>query len=440
MPLRRPHRLLLAALGTVAIGVAVAVPATAAPGLPPVTVGEDAAAALVPAVTEALGPALAGTWLAGDRLMVGTWDAGTAPLITALGATPVVRDEPRRDPAAVLSALAARTATGMPGGLDSYGVDPRTEQVVLSVVDGPGADALAARLTGGLDPPGRSCRRCPGRGSRRRTVPSRRRRRPPPRRRPRSERRSGRRAPAATGPAAARLGCGRGSGAAARSPRPPAAAPATPRSPAGSRPGRSRSGGCRSSRRTARPRRAPTPRPRAPARAGRRPSAPRSGRGCPAGPSRGGRDRRGRRAAVGRHRASHRPAGDPPARPRWSRPAARGAGRAARPHAVRRRDGRSAGPDRRRTGARSSGTRRHPHRRSHRFRVQPVTRLVPTRELSGQRCRADPYQSPPRKAGNSGSVDDASGKRVSSAVTTASASAAVPGRAVASAVTPTRRQ
>lgn len=152
MSLRRPHRLLLAALGTVAIGVGVAVPATAAPALPPVTVGEDAAAALVPAVTEALGPALAGTWLADGRLMVGTWDAAAAPLVTALGATPVVRDEPRRDPAAVLSALAGRTATGMPAGLDSYGVDPRTEQVVVSVVDGPGADALAAGLTGGLDP------------------------------------------------------------------------------------------------------------------------------------------------------------------------------------------------------------------------------------------------------------------------------------------------
>lgn len=151
MSLRRPHRLLLAALGTVAIGVGVAVPATAAPALPPVTVGEDAAAALVPAVTEALGPALAGTWLADGRLMVGTWDAAAAPLVTALGATPVVRDEPRRDPAAVLSALAGRTATGMPAGLDSYGVDPRTEQVVVSVV-GPGADALAADLTGGLDP------------------------------------------------------------------------------------------------------------------------------------------------------------------------------------------------------------------------------------------------------------------------------------------------
>ncbi|WP_224390112.1 trypsin-like serine protease [Pseudonocardia sp. ICBG1293] len=152
MPLRRPHRLLLAALGTVAIGVGVAVPATADPALPPVTVGDDAAAALVPAVTEALGPALAGTWLADGRLMVGTWDAASAPLISALGATPVVREEPRRDPVAVLSSLAERTASGMPAGLDSYGVDPRTEQVVLSVVDGPGADALAAGLTGGLDP------------------------------------------------------------------------------------------------------------------------------------------------------------------------------------------------------------------------------------------------------------------------------------------------
>ncbi|MEJ8277708.1 S1 family peptidase [Pseudonocardia spirodelae] len=151
MPLRRPHRLLLAALGTVAIGVGLTVPATAAPVLP-VPLDEGAAAALVPAVTEAAGPALAGIWVADGRLMVGTWDAAAAPALSALGATPVVRDEPRRDPAATLAELAARTAQGMPAGIVAYGVDPRTEQVVLDVVDGPGAGAAAASLTGGLDP------------------------------------------------------------------------------------------------------------------------------------------------------------------------------------------------------------------------------------------------------------------------------------------------
>ncbi|MBN9739002.1 MULTISPECIES: S1 family peptidase [unclassified Pseudonocardia] len=155
MPLRRPHRLLLAALaGTAAIGLGVAVPATAAPTLPvdlPILT-EDAAAGLLPAVGEAAGTSLAGSWFEDGRLMVGTWDPALAPVLTRLGATPVVRDEPRRDPGAVLGELTARTATAMPAGLASYGIDPRTEQVVLEVVDGAGADALAGALTAGLDP------------------------------------------------------------------------------------------------------------------------------------------------------------------------------------------------------------------------------------------------------------------------------------------------
>ncbi|ANY09520.1 S1 family peptidase [Pseudonocardia sp. HH130630-07] len=155
MPLRHPRRLLLTVLGaTAAIGIGVAVPATAAPtlpvGLPALT--EDAAAGLLPAVTEAGGGALAGTWFEDGKLMAGTWDPALAPVLSGLGATPVVRDEPRRDPAAVLGELAARTADAMPEGLAAYGVDPRTEQVVLEMVDGPGADTLAGELTSGMDP------------------------------------------------------------------------------------------------------------------------------------------------------------------------------------------------------------------------------------------------------------------------------------------------
>lgn len=154
MPLRRPHRLLLAALaGTAAIGIGVAVPATAAPTLqvelPILT--EDTAAGLLPAVTEAAGDSLAGAWFADGKLMVGTWDPALAPVLTGLGATPVVRDEPRRDPHAVLGELAERTASAMPAGLASYGIDPRTQQVVVEIVEGPGGDALAATLTRGLD-------------------------------------------------------------------------------------------------------------------------------------------------------------------------------------------------------------------------------------------------------------------------------------------------
>lgn len=174
MPLRRPHRMLIAAVaGALVLGAGAAAPALAgtgpaATGLPalPVLPGltETDAAALVPAVTEALGGAPAGLWFEPDagaapgpagrsgRLMVGTWDAATAPVLSALGATPVVREGAPRDPEAVRQSLDERTATGMPAGLAAYGTDPRTEQVVLSVVDGPGAQDLADTLTAGLDP------------------------------------------------------------------------------------------------------------------------------------------------------------------------------------------------------------------------------------------------------------------------------------------------
>ena len=176
MPLRRPHRLLLAALaGALLIGTGAAAPALAGPANPPSTLpglpglpglSETAAAALVPAVTDTVGGDPAGIWYEpgdgadagsrsaspGGRLMVGTWDAGMAPVLSALGATPVLRDGPRRDPDAVHQALDERTATGMPAGLAAYGTDPRTEQVVLSVVEGPGAQELARTLSAGLDP------------------------------------------------------------------------------------------------------------------------------------------------------------------------------------------------------------------------------------------------------------------------------------------------
>lgn len=165
MPLRRPHRLLIAVVaGALVLGSGAAAPALAAPEAPaPAALTEADATGLVPAVTEALGGAApAGIWFepeAGDRggerigrLMVGTWDAALAPVLSALGATPVVRDGSPRDPRATQQALTERTAAGMPAGLADYGTDPRTQQVVLSVVDGPGARELADTLTAGLDP------------------------------------------------------------------------------------------------------------------------------------------------------------------------------------------------------------------------------------------------------------------------------------------------
>lgn len=154
MPLR-PRRLLFAALaGATAIGVATAAPSIAAPALsvdiPLLT--ETGAADLLPAVTEAASGSLAGVWFEDGKLMAGTWDPALAPVLTGLGATPVVRDEPRRDPGATVAALRSRTTEAMPAGLASYGVDPRTQQVVLDVVEGPGAGALAHDLTAGLDP------------------------------------------------------------------------------------------------------------------------------------------------------------------------------------------------------------------------------------------------------------------------------------------------
>lgn len=169
MPLRRPHRLLLAALaGALLLGAATTAPAALAgsgtPELPdPLSGGltEAAASALVPTVRSVVGDEAAGIWFERDggdaapgtgRLMVGTWDAALAPALAALGATPVVRDGPRRDPAAAQRALDERTADRMPAGLAAYGTDPRTEQLVLSVVEGPGALDLAGDLTAGLDP------------------------------------------------------------------------------------------------------------------------------------------------------------------------------------------------------------------------------------------------------------------------------------------------
>ncbi|MEV1290613.1 S1 family peptidase [Pseudonocardia sp. NPDC049635] len=155
MPLRRPHRLSLVALaGAAVIALGVAVPAAAAPVLPvdlPV-LSEAAAADLVPAVVEAAGGSLAGTWFEDGKLMAGTWDPAVAPGLQALGATPVVRDGPPRDPSAALRELDTRTAATVPEGLAAYGIDPRTEQVVLDVVEGTDADRLVRELTAGLDP------------------------------------------------------------------------------------------------------------------------------------------------------------------------------------------------------------------------------------------------------------------------------------------------
>lgn len=160
MPLRpnRPRRTVLTLLAgaLVVAGAAAGVaPAVAAPSLPLPTDGlsEAAAAELVPAVTAAAGDALAGIWFDAPtgELNVGTWDPATAPALAALGATPVVRDEPRRDPDAALRTLTARTASGMPPSLAEFGVDDPTQQLVVSVVDG-GPDTAVTGLLAGIDP------------------------------------------------------------------------------------------------------------------------------------------------------------------------------------------------------------------------------------------------------------------------------------------------
>ncbi|MFP5021437.1 S1 family peptidase [Pseudonocardia phyllosphaerae] len=176
MPLRHPHRLLAGlAAAVVTLGIASAAPAVAGPALPDElpALTEDAAAARVPAVTEAAGPALAGVWFdpsGGGRLMAGTWDPALAPVLSALGATPVVRDEPRRDPAAAARALTDRLGARMPAGLAAYGTDPRSEQLVLDVVEGPGSAGLARALTTGLDPAAVRVEQVPAAAHRQATV------------------------------------------------------------------------------------------------------------------------------------------------------------------------------------------------------------------------------------------------------------------------------
>lgn len=166
MHLRRPSRPRRTALALLAgaltvtgvlagVGTAVAAPAPPLDGLT-----QTAASELVPAVTEASGAALAGIWFepsatsgpdAPGRLMVGTWDPALAPVLSALGATPVVRDGPRRDPSAAMRTLSGRTATGMPASLAAFGVDERSQQLVVSEVEGAPSSPVTALLAG-LDP------------------------------------------------------------------------------------------------------------------------------------------------------------------------------------------------------------------------------------------------------------------------------------------------
>jgi streptogrisin C len=153
------------ALALLAAGLAVAAVTTAVPAVAAVPDGpagggltEEAAAALVPAVRDAAGPALAGIWFAPDEpaggedrtgsLMVGTWQPALAPVLSALGATPVVREGPRRDPDGALELLTARTAAGMPPSIADFGVDEVTQTLVVTVVGEP----LLGTLLDGLDP------------------------------------------------------------------------------------------------------------------------------------------------------------------------------------------------------------------------------------------------------------------------------------------------
>ncbi|TCK22720.1 S1 family peptidase [Pseudonocardia endophytica] len=162
----RPRRVALALLaaGLATAAAVTAVPAVAdVPGLPDDGgLTEEAATALVPAVRDAAGTALAGIWFAPDtsespsgssgdargRLMVGTWEPVLAPVLSGLGATPVVREGPRRDPEGALRLLTERTADGMPPSIADFGVDEVDQTLVVTVVGHP----LLGTLLDGLDP------------------------------------------------------------------------------------------------------------------------------------------------------------------------------------------------------------------------------------------------------------------------------------------------
>lgn len=159
---RRTASALLAGALAVAGAVVGVGPALAAPALPLDGLSETAAADLVPAATATAGTALAGIWFEPSpssgpdaapegRLMVGTWDPALAPALSALGATPVVRDEPRRDPSAALRTLTERTATGMPASLAEFGVDERAQQLVVTET-GDAPDSAVTGLLAGMDP------------------------------------------------------------------------------------------------------------------------------------------------------------------------------------------------------------------------------------------------------------------------------------------------
>lgn len=163
MQLPRSVRARRVALALLAAGMAVAAVTTAVPAVADVPddggLTEEAAAALVPAVRDAAGPALAGIWFApdpaaadsgepGGRLMVGTWQPALAPVLSALGATPVVREGPRRDPDGALELLTERTAARMPPSVADFGVDEETQTLVVTVVGEP----LLGSLLDGLDP------------------------------------------------------------------------------------------------------------------------------------------------------------------------------------------------------------------------------------------------------------------------------------------------
>lgn len=160
MTLSRPARLRRAALAVLAAGAAVAAGIAGTPAVAGVPVVDDlltadAATALVPAVRDAAGPALAGVWFAPaepessrGRLMAGTWEPALAPVLSALGATPVVRDGPRRDPEAAMRVLAGRTESAMPSWIADFGVDEVSQTLVVTVVGTP----VLGTLLDGLDP------------------------------------------------------------------------------------------------------------------------------------------------------------------------------------------------------------------------------------------------------------------------------------------------
>lgn len=100
-------------------------------------------AALATRLRSKLGAKVAGTYLDGGRLVVNVTDSAAASAVSSAGATAKVVTRSSADLAAVTGALAKSKVTGT-----AWGVDPRTNQVVLTVTAAaPAAKASALLAT-----------------------------------------------------------------------------------------------------------------------------------------------------------------------------------------------------------------------------------------------------------------------------------------------------